>query len=211
MLLRKESPSSPPRQKFDYPSNAQYRPYLFDSSAQGLIFLSPFVGSLAGTYLSGPLADQIANYYTKRNHGIREPEMRLPACIIAAFLTFFGALWAGLSYHKTHWIMPIIGFGILSAGAQMGATLAMAYSLDSHKELSAELMVTVASLKSVIAWIWTWVINDWVDRDGMLVVFMVVAAVNVAAYCSTVVYYLYGKRMRMWIQAADTLGKAGLR
>jgi MFS family permease len=95
------------------------------------------VGSLVGTYLCGPLADTIANYYTKRNHGIREPEMRLPACIIAAFLTFSGALWAGLSYHyKTHFIVPIIGFGVLSAGGQMGATLAMAYSLDSHKEVS---------------------------------------------------------------------------
>jgi MFS family permease len=111
-------------------------PYHFNSSAQGLVFLSPFIGSLVGTYLCGPLADRIANYYTRRNHGIREPEMRLPTCIIAALLTFLGALWSGLSYQrKTHWIVPIIGFGVLSAGAQMGATLAMAYALDSHKEV----------------------------------------------------------------------------
>jgi hypothetical protein len=35
----------------------------------------------------------------------------------------------------------------------MGATLGMNYALDCHKELSIELMVTVASLKSAIVWI----------------------------------------------------------
>jgi hypothetical protein len=63
--------------------------------------------------------------------------MRLPTCLIAAILTFLGALMAGLSYHsKTHWSGPIVGFGVLSAGGQMGATLAMSYALDCHKDVS---------------------------------------------------------------------------
>jgi hypothetical protein len=62
--------------------------------------------------------------------------MRLPACGIAVALTFFGALIASLTYQaKTHWAGPVIGFGVLSGGAQMGATLAMSYSLDAHKEV----------------------------------------------------------------------------
>jgi len=62
--------------------------------------------------------------------------MRLPACAVAVALTFFGALIASLTYQaKTHWAGPIFGFGVLSAGAQMGATLAMTYALDSHKEV----------------------------------------------------------------------------
>jgi len=63
--------------------------------------------------------------------------MRLPTCFIAAALTFLGALMAGLSYHyKTHWAAPVVGFGVLSTGGQMGATLAMSYSLDCHKEVN---------------------------------------------------------------------------
>jgi hypothetical protein len=112
-------------------------PYNFNSSAQGLVFLSPFIGSLIGTYLCGPFADRVANWYTKRNDGVREPEMRLPTCAIAAALMFLGTLMAGLTYHnKTHWAGPIVGFGVLSAGGQMGATLAMSYSLDCHKDVS---------------------------------------------------------------------------
>lgn len=114
------------------------RPYNFDSSAQGLVFLAPLIGSLIGTYLCGTFADFVANFYTKRNNGIREPEMRLPTCFIACVLMFFGTLMAGLTYHyQTHWAGPIVGFGVLSTGAQMGATLAMSYSLDCHKEVGA--------------------------------------------------------------------------
>lgn len=112
-------------------------PYGFNSNAQGLFFLSPFVGSLFGMYFSGPCGDWIANYFTKRNNGIREPEMRLPTCLVAAFFTFFGALWFGLSYeHQMHWAMPVVGAGVLSVGSQMGTTLGMNYALDCHQEVS---------------------------------------------------------------------------
>lgn len=62
--------------------------------------------------------------------------MRLPTCIVAAALTMIGAVISGVTYHyKTHWSGPIIGFAVLSAGAQMGATLSMSYALDCHKEV----------------------------------------------------------------------------
>lgn len=112
-------------------------PYGFDSQAQGLVFLSPFVGSLVGSWLCGSVSDSVANYFTLKNGGIREPEMRLPTLIIATLLTFFGALMAGLTYHyHTHWTGPVIGFGVLTAGAQMGVSLSMSYALDCHKEVS---------------------------------------------------------------------------
>ena len=72
-------------------------------------------------------------------------------------------------------------------------------------------MVTVASLKSLFAWIWTWVINDWIDSDGMLAVFMTIAAINMVLYLSTFILSRYGKRIRVWIAAYDVLGKTGLR
>ncbi|KAK5135334.1 hypothetical protein LTR08_005438 [Meristemomyces frigidus] len=186
-------------------------PYEFDSSAQGLVFLSPLIGSLVGSYICGPFADTVANYYTKKNDGVREPEMRLPTCAIAAVITFIGAVVAGVTYnYRTHWAGPIVGYGILSAGAQMGATLAMTYSLDCHKELSAELMVTVSVAKSFIAWIWTWCINDWIVSSGLMTVFCIVAAINVAGYLTTLILYWKGKDIRVWIQKKDFLSLLGV-
>jgi MFS family permease len=112
-------------------------PYAFNSNGQGLFFLSPFIGSLFGVFFSGPGGDWIANFFTKRNNGVREPEMRLPTCLLAAFFTFFGALWFGLAYeHEMHWAMPVVGAGVLSIGSQMGTTLGMNYALDCHKEVT---------------------------------------------------------------------------
>ncbi|KAJ5774896.1 Major facilitator superfamily domain general substrate transporter [Penicillium paradoxum] len=186
-------------------------PYNFNSNAQGLFFLSPFIGSLFGVFFSGTACDWIANFFTKRNNGVREPEMRLPTCLLAAFFTFFGALWFGLSYkHSLHWGMPVVGAGILSVGSQMGTTLGMSYALDCHKELSVEIMVTIAALKSCIAWIWTWVINDYITSDGVLSVFMTVAAINVVVYLFCIPFYIKGKDMRIWLHRKDFLRALGI-
>ncbi|KAH7006811.1 major facilitator superfamily domain-containing protein [Ilyonectria destructans] len=188
-----------------------YVTYGFDSQAQGLVFLSPFVGSLVGSWLCGSVSDSVANYFTRKNNGIREPEMRLPTLLIATFLTFFGTLMAGLTYYNhTHWAGPVVGFGVITAGAQMGVSLSMSYALDCHKELSVELMVTVASIKSLIAWTWTWVINDWIVADGMLTVFMVIASINVVIHLTTIALFMKGKAIRVWIHEKDMLGRCGL-
>ncbi|CAK7200604.1 hypothetical protein SEUCBS139899_003302 [Sporothrix eucalyptigena] len=169
--------------------------YGFNSQAQGLVFLSPFVGSLVGSWLCGSLSDKVANYFTRKNEGIREPEMRLPVCVLGTVFTFLGALTLTLTYHyNTHYMGPIVGLGILFAGAQ----------------LSVELMVTVASLKSAIAWIWTWVINDWILSDGMLVVFIVIASINVVVHMSTIIFYFWGQKIRVWIAEKQMLVRCGL-
>lgn len=77
-------------------------------------------------------------------------------------------------------------------------------------QLSGELMVTISCLKSGIAWIWTWVINDWITRDGLVVVFMTIASLNAVVYLTTIVYYFKGKSFRIWIHNADLLKRAGL-
>jgi len=105
-----------------------------------------------GWALSGPLSDSVATFFTRRNSGIREPEHRLPSVIPAAFFTVIGGIIFGTTAQSQPWIAPVIGFGVLSVGFQMGANFSMSYSVDSHKVLSAELMVTVAGLKSAIAY-----------------------------------------------------------
>lgn len=77
-------------------------------------------------------------------------------------------------------------------------------------QLSAELMVTVSAIKSLVAWIWTWVINDWIVSDGMLVVFLVVGAVNLAMYLTTFILFYRGKRIRAWLHGRDMMTRLGI-
>ncbi|KAK9447027.1 major facilitator superfamily domain-containing protein [Limtongia smithiae] len=183
-------------------------PYNFTSADQGLVFISPFIGSLTGTYICGPIADRVSIWYTERNHGIREPEMRLPSCLIAAVFTFSGALISSLTYtHKTHWAGPVIGFGVMAVGQQMGATIAMSYALECHRELSAELMVTISCLKSLVAWTWTWCGNDWLTSGGLIQMYMVITAINAVVYSGYLIFMYKGKTIRLWIRDRDFLTK----
>lgn len=70
-------------------------------------------------------------------------------------------------------------------------------------------MVTISAIKSLIAWIWTWVINDWIIVDGMLTVFFIVGAVNLAFYLTTLILFYRGKKARAWIHTVDLMAKLG--
>ena len=71
-------------------------------------------------------------------------------------------------------------------------------------------MVTIAALKSAIAWIWTWVINDFITSTGVLSVFMTVATINVVIYLSYIPFYFKGKEIRLWLHRKNMFASLGL-
>jgi len=58
--------------------------YEFDAWQSGLCFVSAIIGCAFGIVLGDHFSDWVADYFTKRNNGIREPEMRLPAIMVGA-------------------------------------------------------------------------------------------------------------------------------
>lgn len=56
-------------------------PYNFSSTKIGLFNLAILIGAFIGLGTSGKLSDWVAARATKRNGGVREPEMRLAAMI----------------------------------------------------------------------------------------------------------------------------------
>lgn len=87
--------------------------YGFESYQVGLCFFSAIIGSLIGIPAGGHLGDSITDYQTKRNGGIREPEMRLPALTLPLITTPLALLLfgAGIEY-RLHWICPTISLGL---------------------------------------------------------------------------------------------------
>ena len=72
-------------------------PYEFSPLIIGFFNFAVMVGATIGLLTAGPLSDWISMQLTKRNNGIREPEMRLPTMIpyfffmlIGNFITAFG-------------------------------------------------------------------------------------------------------------------------
>jgi hypothetical protein len=76
-------------------------PYNFSSSKIGFFNFAILVGALIGLFTAGPLSDAIAARLTKRNRGIREPEMRLVAMIPYVILMVIGNVVVAVGYQKS--------------------------------------------------------------------------------------------------------------
>lgn len=86
--------------------------YGFEPWQAGLTFFAGLIGAFLGIFVGGHFSDWVADQFTKRNGGIREPEMRLPAITIGLItgplaLALYGC---GIKYHL-HWIVPTLGIG----------------------------------------------------------------------------------------------------
>lgn len=78
----------------------------------GLTYVSVMIGALLGVLGGGWFSDYTADWLTKRNNGVREPEMRLPTIMLSTIATPVAMIMygVGLGSH-THWIVPVIGMG----------------------------------------------------------------------------------------------------
>lgn len=109
--------------------------YGFAAWQSGLCWVSGIIGSIIGIVGGGYISDLTANFFTTRNGGIREPEMRLPAMalgLIAAplSLVLYGV---GLNNHL-HWIVPTLGIGLCKSLSSPRSTYPH-YELDTNQSL----------------------------------------------------------------------------
>lgn len=87
--------------------------YGFEAWQSGLCFFAAIIGALIGIVCGGHLSDWVADYFTQRNGGIREPEMRLPAIMISVITGPLSLILYGVGIkYKLHWIVPTLGIGL---------------------------------------------------------------------------------------------------
>lgn len=79
-------------------------PYNFSSQTIGFFNFAVWIGALIGMVTNGPLSDWISMRATKKNRGIREPEMRLPAMIPYLIISILGNFIVAFGYeYKWDW------------------------------------------------------------------------------------------------------------
>jgi MFS family permease len=87
--------------------------YNFKAWQSGLCFISGLTGSAIGIFFGGHISDMTADYFTKRNGGIREPEMRLPSMVVGGIAGPLALVLYGVGIgHKLHWMVPTLGLGL---------------------------------------------------------------------------------------------------
>lgn len=114
----------------------------------GLCFLSGLIFTMMGIFFGGYISDMVADFFTRRNAGIREPEMRLPAVSIGLICSPLGLILYGVGIEqKLHWIAPTLGLGFLSFAVAQATNVTLTYVVDSYRPIAGETVVTQLAFK----------------------------------------------------------------
>ncbi|RDL40568.1 MFS general substrate transporter [Venustampulla echinocandica] len=191
-------------------------PYNFTVSQVGLISISPFIMTIIGEVIAGPLNDYICLWLAKKNHGIYEPEFRLVLMVPVFILGVAGFFGFGATVHfQTHWIGPVLTFGLANMSMAFANGCVFGYVIDSYEDLTEEGIVpfplapfTLSTLankyaafvainaRNLLTFGLTYFVNDWLAKDGVLQVFNVLGGTFVAVTGLTLPLWIFGKKLR---------------
>ncbi|KAI3328911.1 MFS general substrate transporter [Xylariaceae sp. AK1471] len=171
--------------------------YGFKAWQAGLAFISAILGSLIGIPAGGQLGDLIADWFTGRNGGIRDPEMRLPGIAISLITTPLALILYGVGIqNKLHWICPTIGLGLLNFSITQATNICLVYVIDAYRPIAGEITLTVLGFKSLFGFLLSFYTNPWIAEVGYLNAYGTMAAIAAAVLLLWIPLYLWGKPLR---------------
>ncbi|GFP52577.1 MFS transporter cpaT [Trichoderma asperellum] len=171
--------------------------YGFASYQVGLCYIASIIGSLFGVPAGGHFGDKVADILTKRNNGIREPEMRLPAVMVSAITAPLALVLYGVGIqHQLHWICPTIGLGLLNFSITQSNTICIVYVIDSYRPVAGEITLAVTGFKALFAFFLSFETNPWVDLSGYQNAFGAMAGIAGGVLLMWIPLYIWGKQIR---------------
>ncbi|CAJ2501731.1 Uu.00g045840.m01.CDS01 [Anthostomella pinea] len=171
--------------------------YGFEAWQAGLCFVAAVIGSLVGIPAGGTLGDKTADWFTKRNGGIREPEMRLPAMMLCLISTPLALILYGVGIAKQlHWICSTIGLGLLNFSITQGTCVCLVYVIDAYRPVAGEVTLAVLGFKSLFGFLLSFYTNPWVEESGYSAAYGTMASIAAVVLLFWIPLYIWGKRVR---------------
>jgi hypothetical protein len=183
-------------------------PYLFTPQQVGYTNFAFVVGALIGLATAGPYSDWVAARATRKNGGVREAEMRLPALWFYMVITILSLIVGGVAYQRQWaWGHIIVwGYGFAGLSVTTVPTICIAYTIDCYKPISGEIMVVATVCKNFIGFTYSYWVFDLAkeSKQGWITPAMVIFACTVGpAVFALPLYYGLGKRIRRWTAGSD--------
>ncbi|KAL2844854.1 MFS transporter [Aspergillus pseudodeflectus] len=173
--------------------------YGFSTWQCGMTYSGVLVGALVAIYGGGWLSDKVADLFTIRSGGIREPEMRLPTVTISLILGPLGLLLYGAGIAKAmHWIVPIVGLGLFGFVITQVSNIAIVYAVDAHRPIAGEVVVSELSFKAAFGFVLSFYTNPWIESAGYINAFGALAGICAAILVLWIPLYIWGKEIRVW-------------
>ncbi|KAL3435988.1 major facilitator superfamily domain-containing protein [Aspergillus tetrazonus] len=171
--------------------------YGFEAWQSGLCFISGMLGCFLGTFAGGPFSDWVADYFTRRNGGIREPEMRLPAIIPSVIAAPLSLVLYGCGIANAwHWMVPTVGLGLLSFAITQGTNVSFVYCIDSFRPVAGEVTVTQLAFKACFGFLLSFYTNPWINESGYEAAFGAMAGISGGCLLFFIPLFFWGKPIR---------------
>jgi hypothetical protein len=181
-------------------------PYFFQPDQVGYTNFAFVVGALIGLATAGPYSDWVAARATRKNGGVREAEMRLPALWFYMVVTMLSLILGGLAYqHQWAWGHIVVwGYGFAGLSVTTVPTICIAYAIDCYKPISGEIMVVATVCKNFIAFSYSYWVFDLAheSKDGWITPAIFACTVGPALFAFPL-YHGLGKKIRTWTKDSD--------
>ncbi|KAF7529853.1 hypothetical protein PCG10_006184 [Penicillium crustosum] len=175
-------------------------PYNFDSQTIGFFNFAILIGAFIGLATNGPFSDWISMRATRKNNGVREPEMRLPAMAVYVVIMIIGNFVVAFGYeYKWDW-RAIVIIGYTAAGIQVAVLPAIAstYAVDSYKPVAGSIFVSITVNKNLWGYGFSNFITKWVEESGFIKPIMMNMCLCTMWCLFAIPFYFYGKKFRGW-------------
>ncbi|KAI1073473.1 putative MFS transporter [Whalleya microplaca] len=176
-------------------------PYLFTPDQIGFINFAFVVGAIIALVTAGPFSDWIALRRARKNGGVLEAEMRLPALIPYVCTNLVGMVVTAIGYQRSWpWEATVI-VGYMLVGLQVVGipAIAIAYAVDSYKVLPGEIMIAATIVKNTFGFGMIFFFNDWAAQSGYLGPVLMLMALTVGfSVLGLAIFIPFGKKFRRW-------------
>jgi len=192
-------------------------PIGFTPTQLGFINTFGLPGALLAEVNLHLFADSSCRWLTRRNNDIYEPEFRLfmmiPAIIVALLAYPLYGWYAGVYAleHEISWVAASVLFGMAVFCLVQAQSVAFAYLLDAHQEISIEAGMFVIMLRSFFTYGATTFVPMWLETSGIADAFYEIAGVQAGIIIVvTSLMFVFGKRVRAFTGWFDPLRRFGV-
>ncbi|EPE02698.1 mfs transporter [Ophiostoma piceae UAMH 11346] len=173
-------------------------PYNYSSQTIGLFNISVFVWAGIGLFTCGPLSDMVAAWFTRRNNGVREPEMRLVAIVPYVAALIVGSVVTAVGYDR-HWpwqVIVIVGYGLLGMQVTALPSIVSTYAIDSYRPVTGSMFVAITVNKNLWGYGISKFLTAWSEKDGFIAPVLTNMGLAVFFCLLAVPFWFYGKKLR---------------
>ncbi|KAK8137461.1 hypothetical protein PG984_002954 [Apiospora sp. TS-2023a] len=172
-------------------------PYSFSPSMVGLTYVSPILGTIAASALTGLFSDRFIIRLARRNNGISEPEHRLWLFAISTIVVPFSfLLWGVGAAHQIHWFGLVFAMGTLAYAAATGVTLSVNYLVDTYRDISGDALTTCILVRNTMSFAIGYGITPWLHNLGLQNCFISIAFIGLFICCAFLIMIGWGKMFR---------------